>query len=105
VSRLTKCPIGNARNTKNTPKNAPKNALFNIVPGTINYTLYATIQTYRIKASNLSNYFYFPHVTKQDYDHAFNNICNNALKDPKLTPILAARIYYVKEEALRKLVF
>ena len=83
----------------------PKNALFNIIPRTINYTLHATIQTYKIKASNSSNYFHFPHVTKQDYNYAFNNAYNNALKDPKLTPILAAKIYYIKEEALHKLVF
>jgi hypothetical protein len=79
--------------------------LFNIAPRTINYTLHATIQTYKIKASNLSNYFYFPYITKQNYNHAFNNTHNNALKDPELTPILAARIYYVKEEALYKLIF
>jgi hypothetical protein len=101
VSRSTKCPIGNARNTKNTPKNA----LFNIAPRTINYTLHTTIQTYKIEASNSSNYFHFPHVTKQDYNRAFNNAHNNALKDPKLTPTSAARIYHVKEEALHKSVF
>jgi hypothetical protein len=58
-----------------------------------------------MEASNSSNYFHFPYVTKQDYDRAFNNARNDALKDPELTPILAARIYYVKEEALCKLVF
>jgi len=58
-----------------------------------------------MEASNSSNYFYFPHVTKQDYNRAFNNVYNNALKDPELTSILAAKIYYIKKEALCKLVF
>jgi hypothetical protein len=58
-----------------------------------------------MEASNSSNYFHFPHVTKQDYDRAFNNARNDALKDPELTPTSAARIYHVKEEALRKSVF
>jgi hypothetical protein len=55
-----------------------------------------------MEASNVSNYYYFPHVTKQDYDRAFNSARNEALKDPDLSTTSAARIYHVKEDSLRK---
>ena len=49
-----------------------------------------------------SNYYYFPHVTKEDYDRAFNNARKWALENPEERPRAAARIYHVKEDSLRK---
>jgi hypothetical protein len=49
-----------------------------------------------------SNYYYFPHVSKQDYDRAFNDARLWALENPTESPRTAARIHHVKEEALRK---
>jgi hypothetical protein len=34
--------------------------------------------------TNPSNYYHFPHVTKQDYDRAFNTARLEVLKDPEL---------------------
>jgi hypothetical protein len=52
--------------------------------------------------ANPSNCYYFPHVTKQDYDRAFNTARLEVLKDPELLPATASRIYHVKEGSLRK---
>jgi len=60
------------------------------------------MQTSNMEASKSLNFYYFPHVTKQDYDCAFNNARKDALDNPELSSILVARIYHVKEEALRK---
>jgi hypothetical protein len=49
-----------------------------------------------------SSCYYFLHITKQDYDCAFENARKWALKNPEESPRTAARIYYVKEEALQK---
>jgi hypothetical protein len=49
-----------------------------------------------------SNYYYFPHVTKPDYDRAFEQARQWALENLEESPITAARIYHVKWEALRK---
>jgi hypothetical protein len=49
-----------------------------------------------------SNYYYFPHITKQDYDRAFENARQWALKNREESPRTAAKTYHVKEEALRK---
>jgi hypothetical protein len=87
VSRVSKCPVENAKNTQITPKNAT----FSIVTTTFN-----------IESANISNYYYFPHVTKQDYDRAFENTRKEALEHPDLSPTSAARIYHVKEDSLRK---
>jgi len=57
-----------------------------------------------MKTFKLSNYYYFLYVTKQDYDHAFNIAHLEVLKDLDLSPTLAARIYYVKEDYLWKLI-
>jgi hypothetical protein len=51
-----------------------------------------------------SSCYYFLHITKQDYDCAFENARKWALKNLEESPRTAAKIYYVKEEALRKLV-
>jgi hypothetical protein len=76
MSRVSKCPVENAKTTTI----APKNATFGI------------IRTFNIEASNISNYYYFPHVTKQDYDRAFKNTYKEAFEHPDLSPTLAARI-------------
>jgi hypothetical protein len=52
--------------------------------------------------TNPSNYYHFPHVTKQDYDRAFNTARLEVLKEPELLPAAAAKIYHVKEDSLRK---
>jgi hypothetical protein len=52
-----------------------------------------------------SSYYYFPHITKQEYDCAFEQARQWALSNPKEPLVAAARIYHVKEEALRKSVF
>ncbi len=57
-----------------------------------------------MEASNASNYYYFPHVTKQDYDHAFNTVYNEALEHLDLSSTSATRIYHIKEDSLRKAV-
>jgi hypothetical protein len=50
-----------------------------------------------------SSYYQFPYfLLKKDYDIAFNNARQWAIDNPTERPIIAARIYYVKEEALRK---
>jgi hypothetical protein len=100
VSRSSECPADNTKNTKI----APKNALFSIAIRTIFCNLYTPIQTSNIEASKSSNYYYFPHVIKQDYNCAFNNTRKDALNTPELGFTLAAKIYHVKEEALRKAV-
>jgi hypothetical protein len=46
---------------------------------------------------NPSNYYYFPHVSKQDCNHAFNTARQEVLKDPELLPAVAASAYYIKE--------
>ena len=89
MSRASKCPVENAKNIQITPENAS----FGIVT-----------RTFNIESSNMSNYYYFPHVTKQDYDRAFENARKEALGQPDLSPTSAARIYHVKEDSLRKLV-
>jgi hypothetical protein len=64
-----------------TPKSHQKNATFGIITTTFN-----------IESSNISNYYYFPQVTKQDYNRAFKNTRKEALGHPDLPPTLAARI-------------
>ena len=49
-----------------------------------------------------STNYYGPHVTKPDYDRAFNNARLWALESEEHRPTAAARIYHVKELALRK---
>ena len=51
-----------------------------------------------------SNYYYSSHVTKQDYDRAFENARKESLECPDLSPTQIARIYHVKEDSLRKTV-
>jgi hypothetical protein len=56
--------------------------------------------------SEPSSFYYGPHRTKQDYDCAFNKARLWALGDGSgETDVAAARIYHVKEEALRKSVY
>ena len=43
-----------------------------------------------------SNYYYFPHVTKPDYDRAFEQARQWALENLEESLITAARIYHVK---------
>jgi hypothetical protein len=49
-----------------------------------------------------STNYYGPHVTKQDYDRAFNEACLWALESEEHRPTAAARIYHIKELALCK---
>jgi hypothetical protein len=50
-----------------------------------------------------SSYYRFPYfLLKKDYDTAFNNARQWAIDNPTESPCTAARIYHVKEEALRK---
>jgi hypothetical protein len=49
-----------------------------------------------------NTYYYFPHVTKEDYDRAFNTARLWALEHLEEASTAAARIYHVKELALRK---
>jgi hypothetical protein len=50
-----------------------------------------------------STYYQFPYfLHKKDYDTAFNNAREWAIKNPTESPRTAARIYHIKEEALRK---
>jgi hypothetical protein len=50
----------------------------------------------------LSTNYYGPHVTKADYDRAFNEARLWALENAEHRPTTAARIYHVKELALCK---
>jgi hypothetical protein len=59
------------------------------------------INSSRIGQSSL-DYYYYPHETKPDYNRAFNTACLWAIENPTETSALSARIYHVKEEALRK---
>ena len=52
----------------------------------------------------LSNYYYFPHITKENYNRTFNNARKWALENLEERPQDAARIYHVKEDSLQKLV-
>jgi hypothetical protein len=53
-----------------------------------------------------SSFYYGPHCTKQDYDCAFNEARLWALGEGSgETHAAAARIYHVKEDALRKSVY
>jgi hypothetical protein len=49
-----------------------------------------------------SSYYYFPHITKQEYDRACNDARLWALENPEEQPTAAARIYHVREDSLRK---
>ena len=46
--------------------------------------------------------YYGPHRTKQDYDCASNNARIWALENPEEHPTVAARIYHVREDSIRK---
>jgi hypothetical protein len=51
---------------------------------------------------DFSDYYYFPHVTKQDYNRAFNTARLEVLETPELLPAAASKKYHVKEDSLRK---
>jgi hypothetical protein len=51
------------------------------------------------------DYYYFPYVTKQDYDRAFNIARLKVLQTLELLPIIASKKYYIKENSLRQLVY
>jgi hypothetical protein len=52
-----------------------------------------------------SKYYYYPYQTKSDYDQAFKIAREWALENEEELAITAARLYYVREETLRKSVF
>ena len=54
---------------------------------------------------DFSDYYYFPHVTKQDYNRAFNTARLKVLQTPELLPAIASKKYHVKENSLRQLVY
>jgi hypothetical protein len=47
-------------------------------------------------------YYFYPHLHKEEYDRAFNLARRWALDNPNELPTAAARIYYVKVLAFRK---
>jgi len=96
----SKCPAENAPN----PKNPPKNTSFGIDFGTKICKWHSRRITININTIDFSDYYYFPHVTKQDYNRAFNTARLDVLKTPELLPATASKKYYVKENSLRKLV-
>jgi hypothetical protein len=49
-----------------------------------------------------SQYYYYPHKTKSNYDQAFKTAREWALENDEELPFTAARLYHVKEDALRK---
>jgi len=53
---------------------------------------------------DFSDYYYFPHITKQDYNCAFNTAPLEVLGTPELLFAIAFKKYHVKEDSLRKLV-
>ena len=52
-----------------------------------------------------SEYYYYPHKTKSDYDQAFKTAREWALETEEESSITAARLYHVREETLRKSVY
>jgi hypothetical protein len=53
---------------------------------------------------DFSDYYYFPYITKQDYNRAFNIARLKVLKTPELLLAIAFKKYHIKEDSLRKLV-
>jgi hypothetical protein len=62
------------------------------------------IDSSRIGESS-QEYYYYPHKTKPDYDQAFNNARLWALENDDESVLTAARVYHVKETALKVSVF
>jgi len=58
-----------------------------------------------INTIDFSNYYYFPHVTKQDYNRAFNIARLKVLQTPELLLAIASKKYHVKENSLRQLIY
>ncbi len=52
-----------------------------------------------------SEYYYYPHKTKSDYDQAFKTAREWALETEEESSITVARLYYIKEETLYKSVY
>jgi hypothetical protein len=57
-----------------------------------------------MNAIDFSDYYYFPYITKQDYNRAFNIARLEVLKTPELLLATTSKKYHVKEDSLRKLV-
>jgi len=100
VSRTSKCPAENAPN----PKNPPKNTSFGIDFRTKICKWHSRRTTSNINTIDFSDYYYFPHITKQDYNRAFNIARLEVLKTPELLLAATSKKYHVKEDSLRKLV-
>jgi hypothetical protein len=49
-----------------------------------------------------SEFFYYPHASEADYKHAFNQARQWCLESPDNSAVTAAKIYHVKQEALKK---
>ena len=58
-----------------------------------------------INTIDFSDYYYFPYITKQDYDRAFNIARLKVLQTLELLPIIASKKYHIKENSLRQLVY
>ena len=48
---------------------------------------------------DFSDYYYFPHITKQDYNCAFNTAPLEVLGTPELLFAIAFKKYHVKEDS------
>jgi len=80
-----------------TPKTPPKTRLLasrssHFVTANTNISMANSLEI----GDTSSNYYYFPHVTKPDYDRAFEQARQWALENLEESLITAARIYHVK---------
>jgi hypothetical protein len=99
VSRESKCLAEKMSERENTAKNALFHCAFKTID--LNSAFLNMANSPELESTS-SNYYYFPHVTKRDYDQAFNTARLWALKHPEEPSTTAARIYHIKELALRK---
>jgi hypothetical protein len=98
VSRETKCLVEKISDAyKHTQKRA-----FGLRLQDNTFQFVSANMSNSLQSKSTSSYFYFPHVTKKDYDQAFNCARTWALEHPDEASTTAARIYHVKELALRK---
>ena len=100
VVGTSKCPAENAPNIRNPLKNTS----FAIDFGTKICKWHSRRTTSKINTINFSDYYYFFHITKQDYNRAFNIARLKVLKTPELLFAIASKKYYIKEDSLRKLI-
>ncbi len=98
------CLAENALNTKNTAQNASI-GITSEINIRIVHALFQNIMATSSKESLLSypsTNYYCPHVTKQEYNQAFDKAYLWALESDEHRLTAAARIYHVKELALQE---